>query len=190
MCANRGRPCGWPSSCHATRHFMLAKVSAAWLVLLILSSGGSFPGGPACRAFAVSLLATPPPLIPSAGSVALICARRSVGTQTIFLRCGDESGRYRVDAHFHSARVAHDAGAGIFYGGLVRSKNALNTMMMSNPAQLGIQGVAVLASIVYSGALTFVLLKLIGAVVPLRTDAEEESTGLDVTQHGERGYEQ
>ena len=75
-----------------------------------------------------------------------------------------------------------------FYGGLVRSKNALNTMMMSNPAQLGIQGVAVLASIVYSGALTFVLLKLIGAVVPLRTDAEEESTGLDVTQHGEEAY--
>ena|SRR2546428_691196 len=37
MCASRGRPCGWPSSCHATRHFMLAKVSAAWLVLLILS---------------------------------------------------------------------------------------------------------------------------------------------------------
>ncbi|PYR30030.1 MAG: hypothetical protein DMF92_09890 [Acidobacteria bacterium] len=61
-------------------------------------------------------------------------------------------------------------------------------LLFGNPAKLGIQGVAVLAAIVYSGALTFVLLKLIGAVVPLRTDAEEESTGLDVTQHGEEAY--
>jgi Amt family ammonium transporter len=57
-----------------------------------------------------------------------------------------------------------------------------------NPAQLGIQGVAVLASIVYSGVFTVVLLKLIGAVVPFRTDAEQESIGLDVTQHGEEAY--
>ena len=37
MCAKRLRPCGWLSSCHATRHFMLAKMSAAWLVVLVLS---------------------------------------------------------------------------------------------------------------------------------------------------------
>ena len=61
-------------------------------------------------------------------------------------------------------------------------------LLFGNPAQLGIQVVAVLASIVYSGVLTLVLLKLIGAVVPLRTDAEDESTGLDVTQHGEEAY--
>src|SRR5204862_5179093 len=61
-------------------------------------------------------------------------------------------------------------------------------LLFGNPAQLGIQAVAVLASIVYSGVLTFVLLKLIGAVVPLRTDADDESTGLDVTQHGEEAY--
>jgi len=61
-------------------------------------------------------------------------------------------------------------------------------LLFGNPAQLGIQVVAVLSSIVYSGVLTFVLLKLIGAVVPLRTDAEDESTGLDVTQHGEEAY--
>jgi ammonium transporter, Amt family len=61
-------------------------------------------------------------------------------------------------------------------------------LLFGNPAQLGIQVVAVLASIVYSGVLTFVLLKLIGAVVPLRTDADDESTGLDMTQHGEEAY--
>jgi ammonium transporter, Amt family len=61
-------------------------------------------------------------------------------------------------------------------------------LFFGNPAQLGIQAVAVLAAIVYSGVLTFVLLKLIGAIVPLRTDAADESTGLDVTQHGEEAY--
>ena len=32
------------------------------------------------------------------------------------------------------------------------------------------------------------LLKLIGLVMPLRATANEESTGLDVTMHGEEAY--
>ena len=51
-----------------------------------------------------------------------------------------------------------------------------------------IQGVAVLASILYSGVLTFVLLKFIGLMLPLRADAADESTGLDLTLHGEEAY--
>jgi Amt family ammonium transporter len=61
-------------------------------------------------------------------------------------------------------------------------------LLFGHPAQLGIQAVAVLAAMLYSAAGSFVLLKLIGAVVPLRADAAEESTGLDVTQHGEEAY--
>ena len=61
-------------------------------------------------------------------------------------------------------------------------------VLFGNPAQLGIQAVAVLASIAYSGTLTFVLLKLIAVVMPLRADAADESTGMDVTQHGEEAY--
>src|SRR5215467_4208805 len=41
-------------------------------------------------------------------------------------------------------------------------------LLFGHPAQLGIQAVAVIASILYSGGLTFVLLKIIGAVIPLR----------------------
>jgi hypothetical protein len=36
--------------------------------------------------------------------------------------------------------------------------------------------------------MSFVLLKLISVVMPLRADATDESTGLDVTQHGEEAY--
>lgn len=74
----------------------------------------------------------------------------------------------------------------------VFAQKALNGVadgvLFGNPAQLGIQGVAVLAAIVYSGTMSFVLLKLIGLVIPLRADAKEESTGLDETQHGEEAY--
>ena len=61
-------------------------------------------------------------------------------------------------------------------------------LLFRNPAQLGIQAVAVLAAIAYSGIMSFVLLKLISVVMPLRVSAEDESTGLDVTQHGEEAY--
>jgi Amt family ammonium transporter len=61
-------------------------------------------------------------------------------------------------------------------------------LLFGHPAQLGIQAVAVIAAIVYSGAMTFVLLKVIGAIVPLRAKEDDEMTGLDVSQHGEEAY--
>jgi Amt family ammonium transporter len=61
-------------------------------------------------------------------------------------------------------------------------------LLFGNPAQLGIQAVAVGAAIVYSGVVSWVLLKAIGAVLPLRADAEEESVGMDLSQHGEEAY--
>jgi Amt family ammonium transporter len=57
-----------------------------------------------------------------------------------------------------------------------------------NPGQVLIQGTAVLAAIVYSGGMSFVLLKLIGVVMPLRAAAADEGAGLDITQHGEEAY--
>jgi ammonium transporter, Amt family len=61
-------------------------------------------------------------------------------------------------------------------------------LLFGNPRQLLIQAVAVGAAIVYSGVMSFVLLKLIGLVIPLRASATDEASGLDVTQHGEEAY--
>jgi Amt family ammonium transporter len=44
------------------------------------------------------------------------------------------------------------------------------------------------AAIVFSGAMTFGILKLLALVAPLRATAREEGLGLDVTQHGEEAY--
>ena len=61
-------------------------------------------------------------------------------------------------------------------------------LLYGNPGQLGIQAVAVLAALVYSFVASFVLVKVVGAVIPLRPSAEDETTGLDISQHGEEAY--
>ena len=62
----------------------------------------------------------------------------------------------------------------------VFAQKALNGVadgvLFGNPRQFVIQGAAVLAAIVYSGVVSFVLLKLIGLVMPLRASAEEEAS--------------
>jgi Amt family ammonium transporter len=62
--------------------------------------------------------------------------------------------------------------------------------LFGNPYQVVVQATAVLAAIVYSGVGTFVILKLIGLVLPLRATGGEETSGLDLTAHGEEAYMQ
>ena len=54
--------------------------------------------------------------------------------------------------------------------------------------QLGVQFMGAAATVVWCGIATFVLLKLIGVVTPLRAEEDDERQGLDLTQHEERGY--
>ncbi|MGH7419397.1 MAG: ammonium transporter, partial [Candidatus Rokuibacteriota bacterium] len=61
-------------------------------------------------------------------------------------------------------------------------------LLAGNPAQLGVQALAVVVVVVYSAGVTWALLKLVDAVVGLRVTAQEEIRGLDITQHGETAY--
>jgi len=61
-------------------------------------------------------------------------------------------------------------------------------LFYGNAAQLGHQALAVLVSPIYAFAMTFVILKLIGAISPLRASEHEEAIGMDFTQHGEEAY--
>ena len=60
--------------------------------------------------------------------------------------------------------------------------------LFGNPAQLGVQVAAIAAAIAYSGIVSFVLLKLIGLVMPLRATSDDENTGMDISLHGEEAY--
>ncbi len=74
----------------------------------------------------------------------------------------------------------------------VFAEKALNGVfdgaLYGNPAQLGIQAMAVGTAIVYSGVASFALLKLIGLFMPLRATVSDEVSGLDLTMHGEEAY--
>ncbi len=61
-------------------------------------------------------------------------------------------------------------------------------LLYGNAAQLGDQAVAALAAPAYAFAATFVLVRLVGLVMPLRGTLREESLGMDVVEHGEEAY--
>ncbi len=55
--------------------------------------------------------------------------------------------------------------------------------------QLWIQFIAVAATITYDAIVSFIILKVIGAIIGLRVSEEEETQGLDLSLHDERGYD-
>ncbi len=54
--------------------------------------------------------------------------------------------------------------------------------------QFGVQAVGVVATIAFTAVLTFIILKVVGAMVGLRVDEEQEIQGLDIISHEETGY--
>jgi Amt family ammonium transporter len=61
-------------------------------------------------------------------------------------------------------------------------------LLAGHAGQLAIQAFSVLAVCVYSGAATFVILKAVALVMPLRSGGRVEGVGMDVTEHGEEAY--
>ena len=58
-------------------------------------------------------------------------------------------------------------------------------LLEGNPQQVLAQLYGIVVTLVWSGIMTFVVLKVVAAMVPLRVRHEDEVMGLDVTQHGE-----
>jgi len=76
---------------------------------------------------------------------------------------------------------------GLFASSLINSGGP-NGLFYGNPAQLGIQAVAVVIVAAFAFAGTYVLLRLINLVMPLRVSPQDEDAGLDLSQHGEEAY--
>jgi ammonium transporter, Amt family len=55
-------------------------------------------------------------------------------------------------------------------------------------AQLGKQAIGVVFTVIFSAVVSYVVLKVVGLITPLRASDEEESEGLDLALHNERGY--
>jgi Amt family ammonium transporter len=72
--------------------------------------------------------------------------------------------------------------AGVF---AVNAIGGTSGLIEGNPQQVLIQLYGVAATLLWSGGITFVLLKLVGVFAPLRVSPQQELEGLDISQHGE-----
>ena len=59
---------------------------------------------------------------------------------------------------------------------------------MNLGSQLGVQVFGLVATFAWTALATWVILKVVGLITPLRVSEEDEIEGLDLTQHEERGY--
>ena len=82
---------------------------------------------------------------------------------------------------FASAEVNPAIGNTFTAGGKVVS-------LAGGAAQLGNQFIGLIFTVALAAAGTFVILKIVGALIDARVTPEEEDSGLDLTQHGESAY--
>lgn len=60
---------------------------------------------------------------------------------------------------------------------------------MDMGSQFGVQAIGVIATLVFTAVVTFILLKVLDATMGLRVNEDEETQGLDLVLHDERGYD-
>ena len=55
-------------------------------------------------------------------------------------------------------------------------------------SQIGIQFIGIIFTIIWCGLFTFIILRIVDNVLGLRISEEDEETGIDLSEHGEKGY--
>jgi Amt family ammonium transporter len=100
--------------------------------------------------------------------------------------------RTRVDETLDVLAAHGVAGfTGILFIGLFAQQSwngVADGALFGDLAQLGEQALAALVTPVYAFGMTYVLLRAIALVMPLRVTAHEEAVGMDFTEHGEEAY--
>jgi len=101
--------------------------------------------------------------------------------------------RTRVDETLDVLAAHGIAGfTGILFLGLVAQAGwngeGIDGLLYGDAGQFGSQALAAAAAPAYAFIATFVLLKVIGAVMPLRATEHDEAVGMDVVYHGEEAY--
>ena len=100
--------------------------------------------------------------------------------------------RTRVDETLDVLAAHGIAGfTGILFIGVFASQawnGVADGAVYGNLELLGDQALAAVAAPAYAFGATYVLLRVMGALFPLRADERDEALGMDVTQHGEEAY--
>ncbi|HID02357.1 MAG TPA: ammonium transporter [Desulfobacterales bacterium] len=168
----------------ATGAGLLAWVLAEWKV----------QGKPTILGAASGALAGLVAITPGAGFVSPISAMIMGGVAGVLCYAAVVAkGKFGYD---DSLDVVGIHGVGGLWGALATglfastaaNPDGANGLFFGNPGQFPVQAIGAGAAIAYSVALTFIILKVIDLTIGLRVDIEDETQGLDVTSHGEVGY--
>jgi Amt family ammonium transporter len=165
-----------------------AAALVSWSLVEWLHKGKATVLG-ACTGAVAGLVA----VTPAAGYVAPLGAM-TIGLVVSFLSYGaillktnfdyddslDVFGVHGIGGAFGALCVGLFAKAGI--------SGDLNGLFYGNPSLLGYQALSLVAAAGYSFIVTFGILKLVDRTLGLRVTTDDEEIGLDLTQHGERGY--
>jgi len=74
--------------------------------------------------------------------------------------------------------------------GIFSGQGFTNDKITSIGQQFGVQAIGVLSTFIYTAIVSYILFKLVGLMTNgLRVDQDEETQGLDIIDHEERGYE-
>jgi Amt family ammonium transporter len=76
--------------------------------------------------------------------------------------------------------------AGVFAASTLGGAGYAEGMNMGS--QVGVQVVGIVATLLWTAIITFMILKVVDALLGLRVTDEDETEGLDISQHDERGY--
>jgi Amt family ammonium transporter len=172
-----------------TTHAAAAAALSLWLVLDLWRSGRTTAVGAATGAVVGLVAITPAAGFVTPRAALLIGVIASASSYAaMHLRA-----RTRIDDAldvFACHGVAGIVGAlltGVFATTSVNPSGA-NGLLAGNAAQLGVQAVAVLATMVLSGSLTGAIIVGLRAVMAVRASLGDELTGLDASDHGEEAY--
>ena len=171
----------------AVTHIATAMAAMTWMAI-----EWNHHGKPSVLGIATGAVAGLVAITPASGTVGPIGAL-AIGFASGLCCFYAASGLKRTFGYDDSLDVFGVHGVGGFVGAILTgifTASAFGGSGLDNGigAQLGLQFVGAGVTIVYSGVLTFIIIKVLDGVIGLRVSPDEEAQGLDIALHDERGF--
>jgi Amt family ammonium transporter len=179
----------------AVNAFVVTNTAAAAAALVWVALSWAEHGKPSAIAAAVGAVCGLVTITPASGYVGPMASIviGLLGGVVTYVAVHIRSNHIKIDDTL-DAWAAHGVGGltgailtGVFAESAVNSA-AVNGALFGNPYQIIVQLIAVTATAIFSFVATWIIIKGISLMMPLRVSAQDEMEGLDSTTHGEVGY--
>ncbi|RJP66031.1 MAG: ammonium transporter [Candidatus Abyssobacteria bacterium SURF_17] len=178
----------------ATSAFVVTHISTAAAALSWMMAEWAYRGNPTVLGAASGAVAGLVAITPASGFVGPVSAIIIGLAAGVACFCAiNLKSKFKYDDSLDVVGV-HGVGGtlGALATGLFASKAinpaGANGLFFGNPELLGIQALTVISAMVYSFVVTLIILKVLDLTMGLRVSEEHEVNGLDLSQHGESGY--